>query len=421
MTSDRLERRTVRGDGRRQRLPVGSQTNDGDLQQHAPTSVPSSARRSGRCRVGRCRSFATSGNHGLTSTTSTRSTEQMDWPETTAAATSGGSYIRETYCCVNGTASASYPSSWYAFDAGGARFYVLQADWADGNPGSGTVYSDDYAAHWTPSSPEYRWLQADLAAHPSGLKFAFWHYPMYSDQKAQNSDTYLQGPSSLQGLLASNGVNHRLHRPRAHLRAQRRQRPGHVPHLRRPAAVAARCSPSPRPVQRIRRLRHRVVADQEQGLEVRRRAGSRLRGTRVPLPRRSPSPARIVTVAPTDELGRTFDVQTYDFSGPTPPDTVFDTTPPTPTNATSASRSTFHSTIAGGDVPVHVSTAAPRPPAPARSRSPAWATGTHSADGHRHAPTASPTRRRRWRPGRSTRPRPRPPGGLSDSPRQRRA
>ena len=51
-----------------------------------------------------------------------------------------------------------------------------------------------------------------------------------------------------------------------------------------------------------------------------------------------------VTVAPTDELGRTFDVQTYSFSGTTLPDTVIDTQPTTPTNATTAAF-TFHSTL----------------------------------------------------------------------------
>jgi chitodextrinase len=52
-----------------------------------------------------------------------------------------------------------------------------------------------------------------------------------------------------------------------------------------------------------------------------------------------------VTVTPTDELGRTFDVQTYDFSG-IPPDTVIDSGPSGPTNATSASFA-FHSTRVG--------------------------------------------------------------------------
>src|SRR5690242_3873290 len=105
--------------------PSGSQTNYGDLQQRGANisaifgppfwSVP------GRS----IPLFTSSGNHGMTSTTASRSTEQVNWPETTAAATSGGKYVLETYCCVNGTASASYPSSWYAFDVGSARFYVL--------------------------------------------------------------------------------------------------------------------------------------------------------------------------------------------------------------------------------------------------------------------------------------------------------
>jgi hypothetical protein len=100
-----------------------------------------------------------------------------------------------------------YPSEWYAFDAGPARFYVLTADWADTNLGTGTAYSDDYAAHWQSSSPQYKWLKADLAAHRSGLKFAFFHYPLYSDQNANGSDTYLQGAGSLEGLLASGHVS----------------------------------------------------------------------------------------------------------------------------------------------------------------------------------------------------------------------
>ena len=59
----------------------------------------------------------------------------------------------------------------------------------------------------TPGTPEYQWLLADLQSHPSGLKFAFSHYPFYSDDKSQGSDTFLQGPSSLEGLLAQYGVN----------------------------------------------------------------------------------------------------------------------------------------------------------------------------------------------------------------------
>ena len=43
----------------------------------------------------------------------------------------------ENYPSINGSTANSYPSFWYAFDAGRARFYVLTASWADGNIGVG--------------------------------------------------------------------------------------------------------------------------------------------------------------------------------------------------------------------------------------------------------------------------------------------
>ena len=48
---------------------------------------------------------------------------------------------------------SSYPSVWYAFSAGGARFYVLTAAWSDANLGTGTAYSADHDNHWTPAAP----------------------------------------------------------------------------------------------------------------------------------------------------------------------------------------------------------------------------------------------------------------------------
>ena len=254
--------------------------------------------------------FATSGNHGISSSTSTRSTEQMNWPETTAASTSGGRYVEETYCCVNGTTSASYPSSWYAFDAGRARFYVLQADWADGNLGTGTVYSDDYAAHWAPSSPEYQWLEADLAAHPAGLKFAFWHYPMYSDQKSQNSDTYLRGrPASRASWPAT---------------ASTSAFTGHAHIYERNVATGPGSFPTyitgggGGTLQPVGEAGCSAVDAYAIGWSPTKSKGSSCGAAPVP-----DAAARVfhflkvtvngprVTVAPTDELGRTFDVQTY--------------------------------------------------------------------------------------------------------------
>jgi chitodextrinase len=142
--------------------------------------------------------FNVTGNHGFTN----GSVQVVNWPEDRAASTSGGKYQMAPYPSINGSTAKDYPSFWYAFDAGPARFYVLTASWADGNIGTGSVYQNDRDAHWLPSSPEYQWLAADLAAHPTGLKFAFWHYPLYADSSSQPSDTYLQGGAgTLQGLL----------------------------------------------------------------------------------------------------------------------------------------------------------------------------------------------------------------------------
>ena len=113
----------------------------------------------------------------------------------------------ETYCCANGANSQKSPSSWYAFDAGVARVYVLSAVWSDSNTGNTTDYGMDYAYRWQQNSAEYQWLQNDLQTHPSQLKFAVFHYPLYSDNATEPSDTFLQGSNSLEGLLESNGVN----------------------------------------------------------------------------------------------------------------------------------------------------------------------------------------------------------------------
>lgn len=144
--------------------------------------------------------FSATGNHGFNSTFLT------NWPQPTAASDPDERYTMETYCCPNGTNSASYPSAWYAFDVGVARFYVLEAAWSSSNVGTADQYKSDYDAHWTPTSPEYLWLAKDLQANPSQLKFAFFHYPMYSSNGSEVSDPWLRGPNSLEGLLARNGV-----------------------------------------------------------------------------------------------------------------------------------------------------------------------------------------------------------------------
>lgn len=152
--------------------------------------------------------FAAEGNHGFT--------ENLPYlqnlPGPTAAQTSDGRFAQETYCCISTLSGpTAYPSAWYAFDWGSARFYVLDAAWADSQGG----YQGDFLAHWKgavsgcgPCGAELAWLKADLAAHASApIKFAFFHYPLHADNGGEPSDAYLDGPNALEGLLAKNNVD----------------------------------------------------------------------------------------------------------------------------------------------------------------------------------------------------------------------
>jgi Calcineurin-like phosphoesterase/Purple acid Phosphatase, N-terminal domain len=153
--------------------------------------------------------FSTTGNHGRTAT------YLQNWKQPATVAAANGAYAMQSYSGIDNTTPASYPSNWYAFSTAGARFYLLTADWADNNNGTAAdAYQVDRDYHWQPSSAEYQWLKADLQAHPGGLKFAFFHFPLRSDDATEPSDSYLQNdpnnPSStstLEGLLRNNGVN----------------------------------------------------------------------------------------------------------------------------------------------------------------------------------------------------------------------
>lgn len=164
--------------------------------------------------------FAADGNHGQNVTT------LRNWPTPVTATNSGGTYAFDSYSGIDGI-SGSYPDNWYAFSTGTVRIYMLDASWADGSSASlGTVtgsacstpshclgYQADADEHWQSTSPEYKWLAHDLAAHPGGIKFAVFHYPLRSDNATQQSDPYLTNtpsnpnPNSLEKLLADNGVS----------------------------------------------------------------------------------------------------------------------------------------------------------------------------------------------------------------------
>jgi purple acid phosphatase-like protein/calcineurin-like phosphoesterase family protein len=250
--------------------------------------------------------FNALGNHGRTATF------PLVWPEAAAAAASGGTYAMQTYCCVNGTASASYPSAWYAFDAGPARIYVLDATWSNGNLGNGTLYSDDDAAHWSAGSAEYQWLAADLAAHPSGLKFAVMHFPMYSDSSSEGTDPYLHGAGSVGALLSQYGAQF-VFNGHAHIyeRNTKQPRESFVSY------VAGGGGATLEPVGTAGCASYDAYAIGWSPTKLKGyKCGS------APLPTSASSVFSFllvtvngnqVTITPTDELGRTFDVQTYSF------------------------------------------------------------------------------------------------------------
>ncbi len=167
--------------------------------------------------------FTADGNHGQNVTT------LKVWPTPSTAASSGGTYAFNSYSGVDGI-SGSFPDDWYAFSTGNVRIYVIDGAWSDGTTGptgtgnaTGSLcptpsycqgYQADADEHWQTNSSEYRWLQADLAAHPGGIKFAVMHYPVRSVNATQPSDPYIQNDSSvnphaatsLEKLLTGNGV-----------------------------------------------------------------------------------------------------------------------------------------------------------------------------------------------------------------------
>ncbi len=247
--------------------------------------------------------FNALGNHGLNSTALT------NWPESRAASTSGGTYKMQTYCCTNGTKSASYPSTWYAFNAGTARFYVLDAAWADSNVGTADIYKNDYDNHWTTTSAEYTWLAQDLAAHPGGLKFAFFHFPPHSANSTEASDTYLAGEGHLEGLLGDNGVNLIFN---GHAHTYARATPTSLPVSYVTGGGGAKLEPATRCGAPIAAALGWSYSSSTHGSSC----GSLSRPTtldRVFHFLLVTVNGSTVTVAPTDELGRTFDVQTYNF------------------------------------------------------------------------------------------------------------
>ena len=312
--------------------------------------------------------FPGEGNHGQ-NTIGLRT-----WPEANGAAASGGTYAYDSYPAPtqDGTNPGSYPDAWYAISDANVRIYVLDAAWADGsNVGSATGaactaagedacpgYQVDHDEHWSPSSPEYKWLAADLAKYPNAIKMAVWHYPLRSDESSQDSDVYLQNSpadpyqsSSLESLLAANGVKVAFN---AHAHTYQRIAPtaaGQITNyvtgggggVLEPVSTGSSCTGF-----------ENAGSIYALGWSPTSNTGTAC-GRSVPTPQ---SAAQVynflkvtvnggtVTVTPINAADQSFDVQSYTYSVTTTPTTVIDTAPPALTNSTTATVS-FHSTGSG--------------------------------------------------------------------------
>lgn len=270
--------------------------------------------------------YVASGNHGETAAF------LANWPEGTTATASGGAFSMVSYPPVDGTRPASYPATYYAFSTTGVRFYVLTASWPGDNTGTASggacglirsckIYQVDHDTHWTMASAEYRWLARDLAVHPGGLKFAFFHFPLHSDDSSEPSDTFLDNvpgsSGSLEQLLFSGGVQ-LVFNGHAHIYQRNIAAPGGVTSYvtggggAKPAVVAgAGCATTD------------VYAI---GWSYTSAKGSACGAAAKPASDRqvyhflkiTVTGAR-VTVTPVNSLGQSFDVQTYNFAHDTIP------------------------------------------------------------------------------------------------------
>jgi hypothetical protein len=255
--------------------------------------------------------FSVPGNHGANATFFT------NWPQAQAVSQSSGSYKMETYCCINNSNSAKSPSAWYAFNEGNARFYVLTAQWSDSNVGTSDQYGMDYGYRWKQTSPEYQWLKNDLQSHPSQLKFAIWHYPLFSDNFTEPSDTYLQGANALQGLLEANGVD-MVFNGHAHMYERNVKTPGGLV-----SYVTGGGGAKPEPISHCQPYDAYGIGWSSTGGS---KCGSATKPTQIDQVFHFllvTVNGQQVTVTPINSLGQQFDQQVYDFS----PDNIPPTAP----------------------------------------------------------------------------------------------
>ena len=96
--------------------------------------------------------------------------------------TSGGTGCDSTntgaagYYTYFGAAAGTVGQGYYSFDIGAWHLIALNS-------------SCSQAGGCSSSSPQYKWLQADLAAHPNQCILAYWHIPLFSSGTRANAGT----------------------------------------------------------------------------------------------------------------------------------------------------------------------------------------------------------------------------------------
>jgi chitodextrinase len=308
--------------------PNGNQQNYGDLQQTGADTSAIFGPRQWTVPGATLPIFTAVGNHGLAGV---QHTDITTWTQAKAVADSGGRYQNDVYCCVNGTTSSNYGSEWYAFSAGNARFYVLDSAWGDLNAGTASPFENDAVAHFAPGTPEYTWLVNDLNTHPTQLKFAFSHFPLYVDNPTESSDTFLQGASGLEGVLGSHGVQV-VFNGHAHVYERNTASAAGMPITYVTGGGGATLEPigpcSAYDAYGLGWSPSKLVGTACGAAKVPTSASKVLHFLKVSVS------GTTVTVTPTDSDGSTFDVKTYAFK--VPPDTYLDSTPPVGTTSGTA-------------------------------------------------------------------------------------
>lgn len=301
----------------------GTQTNYGDLLQSGPNVSAIFAQQFWGQNGATTPLFMDPGDHGF----SIPITYFLNFDATATAADSVGKYASENYSGgPDGVTSTNYPSVWYAFNWGNARFYVLSGVWGDTNLGSATGsactsvvggrpcpnYQVDYDYHWAPGSPELTWLTNDLRSHASTpIKFAFFHFPLHVDNNTEQSNPYYGGDNGLEALLADNHVTASFN-GKAHLYERNLPQVGSM--------VSYVTGGGGAPLEPVTTCSS--FDGYSRGWSVTNSVASECHGTGTPPSTQDEVNEFLlvtvngnnVTVAPTDSNGHQFDVQTYTVS-----------------------------------------------------------------------------------------------------------